>query len=435
MKKFIQSLLCLCLFGVAEAENLSEVYQKALQFNPTYLGAAANTKVAQDQIAIARSALLPQLSASGNYQYTNNNTNGNGETQVKSQGVGYGLLLNQTLVDFSKIKNLDSTKASAIAAKLKGMAAKQDLMVQVATGYFAVALAQTELALDNKKLNDQTKIYHEAEQQFKAGQTTRTSATDAKAALTATEALVLQDKIDLSKKYSSLEAMTGTTIKPVAVLKKTLLIKSLKLNKPNAWMQKARLNNLSIQSQRYALQAAQENIAAANSGHLPTLNASLGYNSQNQITQNTTDPNILNKDFSAGVNLSFPIFSGGAILANTKQSRDRYLVTYQSFRGTSEQAFDQLRASFATLKNSGSLIKTLKKSVELQKQALHDTMISYNAGLQSMSDVLAAQDRLYSQQQQYFQQQYSYAIAYLQLLQSAGILNQQQLNYLNSFLG
>jgi len=435
MFKYFGILLFIIVSPSINATNLLEIYNQALRFNPTYLTSAANQAVAHDQIALVRAGLLPTLTATGSFQYFNHHGDNSQNFNNQNQNFGFGLTLNQTLIDFSKLRVLDSTKSTAIAAQLKTLAAQQDLITQVANAYFDVALAQITLKLDIQKSDDQKKLYQQAVKQYLAGQTTRTSKTDAEAAYATTAAIITQDQTNLTQKLSVLQQMSGNSAKKVAEAKAALPI--LRLDSLDKWLDKARQQNLEIKANQYFLQAARENISAKRAGHLPTLGVNVAFNSNKTMYQSATINNmnnVVSKDISAGATLSFPIFSGGSVVAQTREAEDSYIVTYQEGRGVLEKILNQTRQAYTTINNSVRLLKSLQTSIILQRQALADTIVSYHAGIQTMQDVLTAQDKLYAEQQKYYLQTYAYLNAILVLKQAAGVLQDHDISLINAWL-
>ena len=71
MKKTLTSLLIGMSMAASSAsafaDDLLQVYQQALTNDPVLLKAAAQYKASKEGITQARAALLPQISATGNY--------------------------------------------------------------------------------------------------------------------------------------------------------------------------------------------------------------------------------------------------------------------------------------------------------------------------------------------------------------------------------
>jgi len=427
-KIIILLALISCMPVVGLAINLNESYNDALSFNPKYLQQQAQSAVAKDQIAITRAPLLPNISAGGTYNY-NHNDNSN------FQNMGFSLNLSQTIFNFAQWDQVAGVKLTSVSQMILALAAKQDLMTHIAQAYFDVASAQATLRLDNNKADDQQQLYHLALTRFRAGQTTRVSVDNAKAAMAATKTQIISDENKITKTKSVLAQFTGKYPKSVAEVKETFVLVSPTPNDLVKWLDKAKQQNLSVKADRYALQAAQQNISTARAGHLPTLSANAGYGATHAFTHNSTLTGYQNDSgLTAGLSLNFPIFSGGAIIANTQQAQDQYTIAYQQLRDTTQSYLNLTRQAYANVENSIRSIRSLKSSVSLQKQALKDTVISFKAGMLTMQDVLTAQDNLYTEENSYIQEVYLYLNSILTLKQAAGTLQASDLAKVNRWL-
>jgi len=79
-------------------------------------------------------------------------------------------------------------------------------------------------------------------------------------------------------------------------------------------------------------------------------------------------------------------------------------------------------------------VKARLKAIQSAESALEATETGYEVGTRNIVDVLQAQQRLYGSQFDYADSRYNYVINLLTLKQSAGTLNQQDLEELNTFM-
>ena len=70
VKFLVSALTALCGHGAAVAENILEVYRQALTSNPQILQDKAERDQVHAQTGVAMSVLLPQISGSFGYEYT-----------------------------------------------------------------------------------------------------------------------------------------------------------------------------------------------------------------------------------------------------------------------------------------------------------------------------------------------------------------------------
>ncbi|MEO0578749.1 MAG: TolC family protein, partial [Pseudomonadota bacterium] len=89
------SAALLCLPALAGAESLLEVYQQALQSDPQVREAEANRLAAEEASPQARGALLPQITASGQYQDSTSDGNNVFVQQVPDPVTGDPIFVTQ----------------------------------------------------------------------------------------------------------------------------------------------------------------------------------------------------------------------------------------------------------------------------------------------------------------------------------------------------
>lgn len=133
--KFTLWLAGLCLAGLGtyvHAEKLMQVYQAAQLTSPDLRVATADNDAAGEEIKIARSALLPQLSLSG----SSGGTEGARENAgAHSRSSGGTLSLSQTLFNMSSWQALTLQEKQADLRKITYWSTQQSLILDVETAY------------------------------------------------------------------------------------------------------------------------------------------------------------------------------------------------------------------------------------------------------------------------------------------------------------
>src|SRR5690606_7650281 len=144
------------LFRSASAqESLMDIYQRALQNDPAIREAEARFLANSEVYPQARSSLLPNLSFSASRSHNfNRDPNppanpftgapepGFGGTESEGDSTGWNINISQTVFDWGQILSLRQAEKRVAQAETEFEAARQDLLIRVATAYFDVLAAE-----------------------------------------------------------------------------------------------------------------------------------------------------------------------------------------------------------------------------------------------------------------------------------------------------
>src|SRR5512146_581881 len=323
---------------LTHAEDPVQIYQEARNADPTLAIADANKGAINEGIDQARSALLPQISASLGYNRLDGATNNIGPVQDFASG-NFVLLpnsdtvanrsrpgqiqLSQSLFNWTNWTRLESSRATALSADSNYDAASQDLFVRTSTAYFGVLTSQDALTFAQANEKALARQLDQAEQRFEVGLSAITDVHNARANHDSSVAQVIQAQNTLD---NAREALSQMIVKEFGDLKK--LREQLPLEKPSpgdvqSWVDVAVKQNPTLASAQHSLEAAEYNISSARSGPYPTLSASVvrndtpGWGDTTQgFAGNFYGPfhgNTINGSTTIGVTLNVAIYTGGLV--------------------------------------------------------------------------------------------------------------------------
>ncbi|HBS51957.1 MAG TPA: type I secretion protein TolC [Coxiellaceae bacterium] len=436
----LSTILILCgnlVFTTAFAVNLMDVYKKALVSDPTFKAANATWLANRENLAIARSKLLPQLTASGNISRTreqNESPLTNGTSISYDNNSGYSLQLTQTIFNFGNWANVWGAQATIKQAEATFLAAQEDLLQRTATAYFNVLQAKDTLYYTKANKEAVARLLNQAKHKFDVGLIPIADLEDARATHDTAVASEIAAINDLSNAFESLSEITGVRYLSLDSVKADFPLISPQPADIEKWAKAAEQQNFDIIAARFASIAARENVKQQNAGHLPTLTASGSYAyayDGNLYPQNSFNRN---KTASVGAQLSVPLFQGGGVVAATRQADYQYQQALANLDLASRSNISKTRQAYLGILSNISKIKADKQAIKSAKSSLRATQASYTAGLRTMADVLTAQTQLYNAQNTFATDEYNYINQLLQLKQLTGILNADDLSQINSWL-
>ena len=424
-------IAALCISITVSAKNLLQIYDLALQNDPTFKAAEANMMANKQALGIARSILLPSLDLRGSAARTFNKFKPTGnfsDTDTK-----YAVSITQpifNLVGWTSIRNANAIVKQAEATY---NFAAQDLMLRVATAYFNVLQAYDNLRFSLAEQRALARSLEQNEERFKVGLIAITDVEQTRAQFDSVSAQVITDSNNIANRLEELREITGEFNNHLVGIKERLPLVKPDPTNINSWVDTANSQNYSLQAARFAMQAAKDNISVQSTTRWPVVNASGSY-SYERHTNGGNAGLSNNNAVLAGVSVDFPVYQGGLVTANTRQATYQYAEAAANMEKIHRSTVADTRKAYLGVLSGIAVIKADKQAVISSQSSLKATEASYTVGTQTMFDVLNAQSGLYEQEKNLANDQYSYLISTLTLKQAAGTLSVNDLAIINSWL-
>ena len=444
--RYLLSFFLLGATSLSYGANLMQVFQDAVQTDPTFKAAEAQRQSVQQTIPIARSFLLPHVSgdAKALRNQGKNHTKASGPLGTVSaisvnQGTfnygSYDVNLNagQTLFNVAAWQGLSEAKLASKAAEAQYIAAAQDLIVRVNTAYFAILFAEDNLRFIEAQKRAIYQQLDQVQQAYKVGLVAITGLYQAKASydLVLSEEIAAKNRIINAKE--NLRAITGKYYDHIDGLKQPVTLITPTPNDSEAWVDIANKNNWRLQAARFTAQAAQKHVDVQFAGHLPVVDAVAGYGIQR--TGASPQGHVDIDSLSGGVNLSLPIVEGGLVVAETRQAKFDYQAALDELEKTLRNTNNFTRQSFNTIIALISKVKADRQAIISNESALKSTSEGYRVGTETMLDVLKSVQELTDAQKIFARDQYDYINATIALKEAAGTLTATDLQRINGWLG
>ena len=418
--------LALALPRAGHAEDLLQAWQQARSADPVLAAALATRGAVREGVAQLRAPLLPQASAS--VSFDQNHVAGRDDNRAR----GAGVAVSQVLVDVAQRKRLQAALQGAGAQDAVYSAAEQALLVRVAQAYFEVLMATDLLAAVAANEDAFAQQVEQADQRYRNGLAAMVDVEQARAYRASARANTLTAQKALADAREALAEITGSAPGALARLREELPMDPPAPADPQEWVTTALAQNPLLRAQRSLLGAAEENIAAARAGHLPTLSAALN------IGRNNAWPLAGSNDgrhtTTVGMFLSVPLFSGGGTSATQRQAvyqRDGAREALeQRRRRVMREVQEQYRAVVAGIGQT----EATREAVQAAQRALASTRVGQGLGTQSMNDLLQAIQTLGATQAAYSRARHQFVVSRLLLQQAAGAVGEAELTTINSLL-
>jgi outer membrane protein len=442
----------------AQAEDLKSVYERALANDPQIREADALRRAAREARPQAWAAILPQISGSASKTRADTTSSGQfpqeqrlptGQTVVlnflssstsEPETDRWSLDLRQSLISWDNWVAIKRASRQVAQAEADFQAAEQQLIVRVAEAYFNVLAAQDTVDAQSSALEAISRQLEQAEKRFEVGLIAVTDVQEAKAARDSAAAAVIAAKRQLASTEEFLREITAEKYAELAKPGESMPLKSPEPADEAQWVERSMEQNLALVSSRLAAEIARDNVRAAFGGHLPELDLVASKSSTDQSSPiNFSSGNVGlrtsdSDDESYSLQVTMPIFSGGATQSRVRQSEFQWRAARERLMRVSRQTERQARDAYLGVISEISRVNALRQALESNQTALKATEAGYEVGTRTAVDVLEARRSLTQAQTNYSRSRYDYILNVLRLRFASGTLDRATLEEVNTWL-
>ncbi len=436
--------LMVCMFAAPAvlAENLQQIYQLAATKDPEIRQQRARYNATHTNIDLGRSALLPQVSATGSFTRNANGpvTDSTGTGRQFDIGNGYysknyGLSLTQALVNFQAWYQFKSYKLSDESATLQLAAQEQQLIIKVAKGYFDVLRSQANLTSFDAQEAANKQLLENAQERFDVGLNTVTDVYSAQAAFDSVSVGKLREQNNLNQRKEALQAIVGQPVDDLSQLNPNFPIAPVEPASMQSWVDLAKEQNLTIRIAALDRDAKEQDVKAAKARAWPTLSLNTTLNwSKDGTTNFTVIPSQAFETAGVALRFSMPLFTGGQLSATTHQANFNFDASKEGLTKSERDNIQATRNAYRSAETDVKAVAASARSVISAQSSYESTQVGAEVGTRNIVEVLQAQQLLFQAQRDYSNSRFDYVIDTLTLKQATGVLSPQDITELNQWL-
>ena len=438
-KKLVLSGLLLSCSTAVMSMDLLKAYEAAKLQDATILAARATAQAGRENLPQALAQLLPNISASVGYNQNNlTSTTPNflgveQTTKTDYPSQSQTLTLRQPLYRPFLKAQYQQAGARVDDANALLNQEEQTLVVRVVGAYFEAMLTHEQLDLVLARRKAYTTQLDVARKSFAAGSGTRTDIDAAQAQLDLNAAEEIEARQNMVFTLRQLEILVNQPIKQLSTLNVSKLQRlGPQPNNLPDWIARAEQNSPQITSLKAQLEVARLEVDKNQSGHFPTLDA-IAQLSRSQ-SENVSNTQNRYNNASVGLQLSVPLFAGGAVSSSIRQAlaardraeqlleagrRDLGLRVHKEFRGLTEN-IPKINALEQALRSADQLVLSSSKS--------------FQGGSRTVVDVLNAEQQRTVVLRDLAQARYVYLMSNIRLLALVGAADAEAVRSTNQVL-
>lgn len=418
-------LMALVLMGTTavRAESMTEALASAYRNSPDIISAQVSAKAQAETIVRAKSGLLPNIGAglgvSDNFSITPTQNSPGGPSNAAQASLS--LTYSQTIFDNNRTAAaVEAARAATEAQQFSAIATEQSVLFAAAQAYVQVVQNTRIVALNQENVSFYRAQVQSASDRLDIGEGTRIDLAQAQSALA-------QANANYQSAVSNLQTAKANYVRYVGHQPS-----NLRLNFPYerllpqtvaAAESLADSQHPAIRAALASVRAADANAQAAEAAFGPTVSLNGSLNGTNSLTSSS---NSVGGQVS--LQLSVPIYSGGALGASARQANLNQIGSELNARSTREQVRAQIASSVASLRSAAALIAAVQTAEDSSRLALNGVMEEQNVGQSTTLDVLNARNNLVNVQITRVNAEATRVLAAFTLLSSVGRLTADALN-------
>jgi outer membrane protein len=417
--------------------TLAQAVQIALEKNPKHKVALADTRVASADVGAARSYLLPHATFSETATRGNDPVYvfGSKLRQQRFATADFALNVLNTPEPYGNFStrfggtwNLFDSFASwhgvhraerlQEAAGHQLVRTDQEIVFRVIESYYGVLLARKQLEVAEQSWKTAQSILGQSRDRFQSGVAVESDFLSAQVRLAARQQELIRARNNVALARAQWTSAMGLAspgdFEPAeALAERTLPVVALDQAVEQAVQRRPDLGRVLSEEQ-----AQQQSVAMAKSAFGPRINAFAGWEADNPTFVAGGGGN----NWMAGIELQIDLFQGGAKRAQLSRER----ATAEKIAALKQVATDairlEVRRAYYDLDAARQQADVARAAVEQSQESLRINQNRYDAGLSTISDLLAAEESARRSQTDYWDAVYHYHTGYAGLELASGTL-------------
>jgi outer membrane protein len=419
----------------AQPTGIAKLHAEAQLVDAQYASARSSLDAAKTLPGQARGQMLPQLSINGSRienETENTLTTTNAVRDYDFVAKNASLNLSMALIRPQLWISYAQSRTQLRQAEAQFEFAGHDLLIRVAQAYFDTLLAEDNLKFVGEQKSAISEQLTQSKRYFDAGVGTITDVNESQARYDTIVAQEIAAENQLEIRIRALEQIVGGVHRKLARLSDKFLLESPVPSEIESWIEVALENNPQVRAALNSLQVAEKEVHRSFSAHLPSvdlvatrsLQKDPGYTTLNQRVESST----------VGIQVSIPLFSGGTTQGKVNQNAALREKARNDYEETRRAITLQTRQHFLNIMSGIARVRALEQAAKSNELALYSARKGQEAGLRTSFDVLNAQQLLFSAKRDLAQARYDYVMSRLKLRGAAGLLNDSDIQLVQSWL-
>jgi protease secretion system outer membrane protein len=389
-------LLALAINLPVLAITLEEAFNSAVKIDPALRASKFNQDASNENIAIARSRLLPQVSLQGSSnqltQTTTQDVPGSASLSRSFTGpsVNHQFVIRQGLLRPKDVSGLNFAELQAQYGEVKYQSDMSDLWTRVTYAWIDLVSSTQLVEVYERPLKPLLSAANQEKARLTQGDGTKDAAIEAEAQYQFAAATHQQALQNLRAKQRAFEILTQAD-------SKSLLGVRLNLNptptfgesdRDRLWT-RAKEKSFDLQFSELQVLLQRERVRMSRADHMPTLDVLASWNLAKNDATSTQGYRYQNKQ--VGIQYMVPIYAGGSISAADRQAALALEASIADSEAVANRVEGDFRVVWSSWLGQVARVQAGFKLVESSKEQLKATELSYVHGVKTIMELANAE--------------------------------------------
>ena len=402
-RKCLITAALLIISVTAHAIALEEAIESAIKNDPSLRASKLSKLAAEENISIASSRLLPQITIQGSSNQLTQTTiqdlptGGSASRSFSGPSINHQIVLRQGLIRPKEISSLRYAELHTEYIGLKYKSELSDLRVKVANAWIELISAHQIAQANERSLPYLETIAAQERNKYELGDGTKDAAIEAFAQYENAKTSHLLIIESLKFKKIAFEKLTRISVDELHYgnFKVFNLVQIPEIEKTSVW-EKIRDTSLEISMARLQEKMQIERIQLALADHKPTLDFISAVNLAQNDATSTQGYQYKNKQI--GLQYSIPIYLGGGISASVKQAKLGYEASIAETEAVNLKIENEFESNWSQYISGQAKLKAFLSLLAAQVEVNKAINKSFELGYKTLADV-AATENLFSKRE------------------------------------
>jgi outer membrane protein TolC len=412
----------------SQALTLLEAVQIGLNNNVSLIASRKGVEENAYNIDVSRSKFLPTVSANATSTWSGNRTvlSNTDDTTNSYNDHGYSVSLSQSLFNLADIYKYGTAKLDFNIEEIKNENKTQEIIQDIAVQYFEYLKNGAQIRATKAELDSSLARLKQMQRNVELG---NVAASELYEVVAQKEGIANRLRTlgkDKDVILNTLELLTQYPVIPTQDLERSLILSEITFERSGDLLEQAMQYNNDIIVSEKTLKRIFRTLKETGSNFAPSLSASASY--RHDDTNNfdpITSPGAtgISDSKSLGLTLTVPITTGGSDYYAYKKNEKTIERNELLLLDTRNTVKNDLEISILNINDFSQSIFTFENIIRANYSSYNGIKRAYDLGTRTLTDLLAAESKLFSAIRDYESAKYDYVIESIRLDKTVGNLS------------
>lgn len=419
--------------ALAAPLSLTQAFALAQTNDAAYEISRYDRDIGREASAKGRAGLLPSVSANiqsfrNHAEVTNFDASGsNYELHPTYISRSSGVQVHQPLYDTEATARYRQGLLQSEQSDIQFGVDSSQLAIRLVNAFIAMILAQEDVSLSLAQLDAIAEQYRTNTALFAHGEGTKTDLIETQARRDLTETALLDARDRLAIQRETLESIVGVKVDQIGSFTENFDTAPPVPQTFKAWSDLMLQENPDLRVEEKTVEIAYQEVRKARSSYMPKLEAIVALSKDVSDSVNTYNQSSTNR--AIGLQLTIPIYSGGAVAAGVRQSETAYERAKSTRDLKIQRVLLDAKREFVMVQSAPSRLRALDQAMQSAALLVTATERSIVGGQRSNVDLLNAKQQYAASRHDLVQARANYILAFLRLRSYSSPLTQGDIGY------